>query len=97
MEQTVKEMWEETLVNLGEMSDEKRKHFALLLITLAQCYDPDSDAKAVLVVQDANGGDALAMFSIGATEMDSAEMVGRANEIVNAMVTADAPAKEMFN
>lgn len=92
MEQELKNAWTSTIDKLDNLSMEKRKHFAMLLINLGACYADDGMA-VVLVHRDDN----LMMFSAGATEFECAEMLNKANELVNMVVTADAPAKEMFN
>ena len=89
-----KERWKKTLALLEELSDDKRRHFALVLGKLAECYIEDSGVKAVVLVDTA---DRLMTISVGATEMDCAEMLGKANEIMGMVVTEDAPAREMFN
>ena len=92
MDKEVTDAWASTIDKLSNLSTERRKHFALLLVNLADCYADDASA-VVLIHRDDN----LMMFSAGATEFDAAEMLNRANELVSVMVTADAPAKEMFN
>lgn len=92
MEKDVKDAWESTIDKLGNLTAERRKHFALLLVNLADCYADDASA-VVLIHKDDN----LMMFSAGATEFEAAEMLTRANDLVEAMVTAEAPPKEMFN
>lgn len=94
MDKELTDQWEKSMAKILALPSERRKHFALLLVTLADCYDEESDAAAVVLVhRDTN----LVMFSAGATEFECVDMLGRANELVHAVATADAPAREMFN
>ena len=75
----------------------KRDHFALLLVSLADCYandEADENAKAVVLI---SRDDTLALFSAGAAESDCMDLLIRATELLTACATADAPPKEMFN
>lgn len=90
----IKQAWETTLDDLAKMPAEKRKHFAALIISLAECYKEDNNAKAVVLI---NNDDALAMFAAGADEFAAAEMVSKASEIMGIVHTADAPERSMFN
>lgn len=94
MDREIKDQWERSMAKILALPHERRKHFALLLVSLADCYDEDSDGAAVVLIHKE---DNLVMFSAGATEFECVEMLGRANELVNAVATADAPPKEMFN
>jgi len=94
MDKEITDQWEKSMAKILALPPERRKHFALLLVNLADCYDEDSDGAAVVLIhRDSN----LVMFSAGATEFECSDMLSRANELVHAVVTADAPAKEMFN
>lgn len=94
MDKELTNRWEHAMAKILSLPSEKRKHFALMLVNLADCYDDDIDsAAAVLISRD----DHLMMFSAGATEFECAEMLQKANELVHAVATADAPEKGMFN
>jgi hypothetical protein len=94
MEKNLNKLWDDTVEWLCAMPSERRTHFANLVIRLAQCYKENNTVKAVVLINDA---DSLMTFSAGATEYECAEILQIANEIVSGVVTADAPAKEMFN
>ena len=94
MDKEIIGQWEKSMAKIMALPSERRKHFALLLVTLADCYDDDTDAAAVVLV---HREDNLVLFSAGATEFECVEMLSRANELVHAVATADAPPKEMFN
>lgn len=86
--------WSEAIDQLMALEPAKRKHFALLVVSLAKCYTKKDEWKAVVFV---NNEDALMTFSVGANEFEAAQIVQAASEVMNAYVTADAPEKEMFN
>lgn len=94
MEQELKDQWRQSMDMLMQLSEPKRKHFAMLLMSLADCYDDDSDASALVLLST---DDRLAMFSAGATEFECSEMLQKASKLVHAVATADAPEKGMFN
>lgn len=94
MDKELTGQWEKSMAKILALPMERRRHFALLLVNLADCYDEDSDGAAVVLIHKE---DNLVMFSAGATEFECVEMLGRAHELVNAVATADAPPKEMFN
>lgn len=86
--------WEAAIDALMNTDPDKRRHFALLLVSLVKCYTNSDEWKAVILIHNQ---DALLTFSAGATEAESAEMLQTANEAVMLAATADAPPKEMFN
>ena len=93
MDKELTNRWEHAMAKILELPSDKRKHFALMLVNLADCYADDGVMATVIISRDDN----LMMFSAGATEFECAEMLGRANELVHEVATAEAPAKEMFN
>lgn len=94
MDKELRDQWKHSMEMLMQLSESKRKHFAMLLMSLADCYDDENDAAAVVLLST---DDQLVMFSAGATEFECSEMLQKANELVHAAATADAPPKEMFN
>jgi hypothetical protein len=93
MDKEIKDHWENAMTMLMALPETKRRHFALLLVNLADCYADDGVMATVIISRDDN----LMMFSAGATEFECAEMLGRANELVHEVAVADAPPKELFN
>ena len=93
MDNEMKTQWAASMEGLTKMSPEKRKHFGMLLISLAECYTDEEASAVVLIHKD----DHLSMFSAGATEFECVEILSKASELVSEFVTADAPPKEMFN
>ena len=94
MDKELTNRWEHALTKILALPTDKRKHFALMLVSLADCYDDDLDCAATVLI---HRDDSLMMFSAGATEFECSEMLQKANELVHAVATADAPAKELFN
>jgi hypothetical protein len=86
--------WTATIAALNNADEGLRDHFGQLILMLAKCYDPDLPNKAVVLVDT---GGAMLTFCVGADELELAEMIGQANDMAQAMVLRDAPAKEMFN
>lgn len=92
--QEMKEDWDASVESLMDLPPAKRRHFALLLINLAKCYQPDSGFKAVILI---NNDDALLTFSAGADEAEAVEMLQMAHDATLLAATEGAPPKEMFN
>lgn len=93
MDQTLTDHWRDAMDKIMALPETKRKHFALLLVNLADCYTDTDVMATVLISRD----DSLMMFSAGATEFECAAMLDKASSLVHEVATADAPAKEMFN
>ena len=97
MDKEMKDKWAASMDKLLHLPKTKRDHFALLLVSLADCYaneEADENAKAVVLI---SRDDTLALFSAGAAEADCMDLLIRATELLTACATADAPPKEMFN
>jgi len=97
MDKEMKDKWAASMDKLLHLPKTKRDHFALLLVSLADCYandEADEKAKAVVLI---SRDDTLALFSAGAAEDDCMDLLIRATELLTACATADAPPKEMFN
>jgi len=97
MDKEMKDKWAASMDKLLHLPKTKRDHFALLLVSLADCYandEADENAKAVVLI---SRDDTLALFSAGAAEDDCMDLLIRATELLTACATADAPPKEMFN
>lgn len=96
MEQAMNKVWDETLDELMKLDDLKRKHFAVLIMRLAQCYKQNNTVMAVVLVHDSNDNE-LATFSVGADEYEAAQMLQTACDVVIGTASIGAPAKEMLN
>jgi len=94
MDKLTQEAWDDTVASLRNSDEGLRDHFGRLILMLAKCYNPDLPNKAVVLLDT---GEAVLTFCVGANDMELAEMVGQANDMAQAMVLRNAPAKEMFN
>lgn len=94
MDKKLTDAWAESMSALMHIDPDRRRHFALLLVSLVKCYTNNDEWKAVILIHNQ---DALLTFSAGADEAEAAEMLQTANEAVMLAATADAPPKEMFN
>ena len=94
MDKKLVDEWSAAVDSLMDLHPAKRKHFALMILSIAKCYTDSDHNKAVILVHNE---DALMTFSAGADEMEAAEMVQKAHELMTTVNMADAPAKEMFN
>jgi outer membrane protein assembly factor BamD (BamD/ComL family) len=94
MDKEMSKDWDEAITKLMGMDSDKRKHFALLIVSLAKCYTEQDKWKAVILIEN---DDALLTFSAGADEYEASNMVSKAYEVMGLVATADAPDREMFN
>ncbi len=89
------QMWNEAMDSLGKLPEYKRDQFGLLLVNLAKCYMEGSKSHALVLVNVSD--EAMLTFAINADEMEAADLVNRAQEVLNTIVTEDAPDRAMFN
>ena len=94
MEKEMKDEWARTVDLLMSLDEDGRKHFALLLVNLAKCYDTRSGWKALTLIST---NSSLLTFSSGADEFEAAGMLEAASEVVNAAATYGSPGKGMMN
>jgi hypothetical protein len=87
--------WNAAISSLSELSVDQRKHFATLLIHLAKCYQDDSNHKALIFVD--TGPISMLTFAINANEAEAANIINDAYTVMHAMITADAPDRDMYN
>lgn len=94
MDKLNQQTWEETIDRMQSTSQEKREHFAHLIMMLAQCYVEESPLKAVVIVDT---GPSMLTYAAGADEMEMADILLHASETIQALAMRGAPPKEMFN
>lgn len=92
---TLKTAWDATVEKLLSLPPEQRKHFALLLMDLADCYTQAPPSKKAIVLLDS--GTELGFFSVGADEFSAYELLERAYHLMADVHTMDAPEKGLFN
>lgn len=85
----------EALARLATITDDERRQLGFILTMLADCYGEGATAMAVITFRRSKG--VTGIMGINTSEMDTAEMLHNASEIMGHAVTMDAPAKEMFN
>lgn len=81
--------------SISKLPKDHRDHFAATIALLATCYDPQSRARAVILVDRPD--DMLHVVSLNANELDVAELIQNGATLLNVVVMEDAPPKEMFN
>lgn len=86
--------WEQAVEKLLTLPKEKRQHFSMLVVSLAECYTQEQTNRAVVLIDTE---DNLAMFSAGADEYTAYDIIERAYQLMQTVCTDDAPAREMFN
>jgi hypothetical protein len=79
---------------LGEMSEEEREHFKLVVLQLIKCYGDDAD-QAVLIIK--SKGDMAGIVTMNADDMEAASLLLEANDFFGYLNMAGAPPKEAFN
>ena len=94
MDKLTQETWDATIDSLGKQEEGLRTHFAKLIMMLAKCYDDTLPCKAVVLVDTR---ESMMTFSVGADELEMADMVSHAYDMTQALTMRDAPPKEMFN
>lgn len=85
----------EALARLETIDEGERRQLGLILTILADCYGEGAKGMAVLTFRRTE--DTLGIMGVNTSDMDAADMVREASEVMNLAVTRDAPAKEMFN
>lgn len=90
----LKQEWDKALNYLMNMPKDKRTHFALVIVALAECYVPDSGSKAVVLVTNSED---LSFISAGADEYEAFEIIDRAHKLIADVHTMNAPEKGYFN
>ncbi|MFM7011478.1 MAG: hypothetical protein ACKO0Z_19475 [Betaproteobacteria bacterium] len=94
MERLTQKSWERALDGLMEMEEDRRNHFALLVQNIAHCYIEGNNSAAVVLLRRE---DEMMIFSAGATEFDTVELIERARKAMNSAIMADAPEKALYN
>jgi len=85
----------EALARLATITEDERRQLGFILTMLADCYGEGATAKAVITFRRIKG--VTGIMGINTSEMDTAELLQDASDIMGHAVTMDAPAKEMFN
>lgn len=95
MDDEMNRLSREALIRLAAINEDERRQLGHILTMLADCYGKDAESRAVLVFR--RSPEALGIMGVNTSDMDAADMVREAADVMNLAVTRDAPAKEMFN
>ena len=85
----------EALARLATITPEERKQLGFILTMLADCYGEGATAMAAIAFRRTKG--LTGIMGINTTDMDAAELLHDAAEVMGHALTVDAPPKEMFN
>ena len=95
MEDEMSKLSLEALARLATISDDERRQLGFILTMLADCYGEGATAMAAIAFRRNKG--VTGIMGINTTDMDAAELLRDASEIMSHALTVDAPPKEMFN
>jgi hypothetical protein len=95
MDDEMDKLSREALARLATIDEDERRQLGYILTLLSDCYGKGAKRMAVLVFR--RGPEDLGIMGVNANDMDAADMVREAADVMNFALTRDAPAKEMFN
>ena len=95
MDEEMNRLSREALARLATIDEDERRQLGYILTLLADCYGKGAKGMAVLVFR--RGPEDLGIMGVNTTDMDAADMVREASDVMTLALTRDAPAKEMFN
>ena len=85
----------EALARLATITADERRQLGFILTMLADCYGEGATAKAAIAFRRHES--VLGIMGINTSDMDAAELLHEASEVMGHALTVDAPPKEMFN
>jgi hypothetical protein len=95
MEEEMNKLSREALARLEKISNDERRQLGHILTMLADCYGEGATGMAVISFR--MNEHATALLGINASDMDAAEILRDAADIMSHALVMDAPPKEMFN
>ncbi len=95
MEEEMNRLSRAALARLEKISPDERRQLGHILTMLAECYG--EGAKGMAVVAFRMNQEVTALLGVNTNDMDAAEMLRDAAEIMAHALVVDAPPKEMFN
>jgi hypothetical protein len=95
MEDELNKLSREALARLATIDEDERRQLGYILTLLSDCYGKGAKGMAVLVFR--RGPEDLGIMGVNTTDMEAADMVREASDVMTLALTRDAPAKEMFN
>ena len=79
---------------IGELDEAEREYLKLIISRVIRCFVEDESHCVLVFSTDSTG---VTVCAANATETDALELLGRARDTMTFALTANAPAKEMFN
>ena len=95
MDDEMNKLSREALARLEKISDEERRQLGHILTMLADCYGEGATGMAVISFRVNEG--LTALLGVNTSDMDAAEILREAADIMAHALVMDAPSKEMFN
>jgi hypothetical protein len=95
MEEEMNKLSREALARLEKISEDERRQLGHILTMLADCYGEGATGMAVISFRVNEG--LTALLGVNTSDMDAAEILREAADIMSHALVVDAPPKEMFN
>ena len=80
---------------VAKMSEDQRHHFRMLIDELLNCY-VKADTHGLLLMS-ADSEDVITFIAVNANDMEAAELLGYADDMLHFRILDKAPPKEMMN
>jgi len=95
MDEEMNKMSRAALARLEKIGNDERRQLGHILTMLAECYGEGATGMAVVAFR--MNKEVTALLGVNTNDMDAAEMLREAAEIMAHALVVDAPPKEMFN
>ena len=95
MDEEMNKLSRAALARLEKISNDERRQLGHILTMLADCYGEGATGMAVISFR--MNEQMTALLGINASDMDAAEILRDAADIMSHALVMDAPPKEMFN
>jgi len=95
MDEEMNRLSREALARLATIDEDERRQLGYILTLLSDCYGKGAKGMAVLVFR--RSPEDLGIMGVNTNDMEAADMIREAADVMNFALTRDAPAKEMFN
>jgi len=95
MDDEMNKLSREALARLEKINNDERRQLGHILTMLADCYGEGATGMAVISFR--MNEQMTALLGINASDMDAAEILRDAADIMSHALVMDAPPKEMFN
>jgi len=95
MDDEMNKLSREALARFEKINNDERRQLGHILTMLADCYGEGATGMAVISFR--MNEQMTALLGINASDMDAAEILRDAADIMSHALVMDAPPKEMFN